>query len=324
MAASNPNPSRITGAMWDFWLWFDQLEADVQLGGIFAAKGGYHDIRAGHAGDYSVAEVSTDREGPSDKASAIDLTMGAAGMRKYTGRLDAAAKARDERLFIGGQAIIREFIGTKDSSRVYCYVLVGGWARGLGSDASEDWGRDSSHLWHLHISVIRKFCASADAMDRLWSVLAGESISSWRARRTPTTPTPVQEDDMPITIPIQIPHGFAYDANDDLVANGESAVSIPLPPCGHKDANAAWNTKRAYLSLSGDHADPAAAPVVRVAVNNGGGWSVKHVTVVSGARVNVELPAAGNPQGFNITVGRKDTGVAEHAVLPLGLMVEIL
>lgn len=314
--SANPNPSRVTQAIWGLWTWFDQLEPTVSLGGIFAAKGGYHDIRNGHAGDYSVAEVGTDREGPGDKASALDLTMSAAAMRKYTTRLDVAARARDERLYISGQAVLREFIGTKDSTSVYCYVLVGGRARGLSADASADYGRDSSHLWHLHLSIIRKFAASSDAADRIYSVLGGESLSAWKARRAPTPPN--QEDDDMIVQTHAVPQGFAYDADGDLVAP-ECALSLALPPAGA----GAYGGKRLYLSLAGDHADPTDPPQVRVAINNGGGWAVKTVAVPPGKRVNVEVPANTDPQAYNVTLGRVTTEVPDHADLPLSVMAEV-
>lgn len=320
MAALNPNPSRVTNAIWDLWIWFDQLEPTVSLGGIYAAKGGYHD--EARPGDYSVVEVSTDREGPRDKASAIDLTMSDAAMRKYTARLDAAAKARDERLFIGGQAIIREFIGTKDSRYVYCYVLVGGRARGLASDASEDWNRDSSHLWHLHISIIRKFCANADAMDRLWSVLAGESLSAWRARRAPAPAAP-EEDDMPFQ-PIPVPRGFAYAADENWIPGNESALSLPLPPAGSIAANPVYREKHLFLSFGTDHNAPDRPVKVRVAMHSGGGYTVKIVDVTKGPRVSVPVPAATGDSGYNVTIGRVTTDVPEHATLPLGVLVEIV
>lgn len=322
--SANPNPSRITGAIWDLWTWFDQLEPTVSLGGIFAAKGGYHDIRAGHGGDYSVAEVSTDREGPNDKASALDLTMSAAAMRKYTTRLDVAAKARDERLYIGGQAILREFIGTKDSSYVYCYVLVGGRARGLPADASEDWSRDSTHIWHLHLSIIRKFCASQEAADRIYSVLSGESLAAWKARRSPSVPQPQEEGEEEIMYhPLPLPHGFGYAPDADgegfTVADPESIIALPFPPAGLGK----YQGKSIFLSFFGNHADADDAPDLYIAINNGG-WSERTVRVPSGKRVSVAVPATTDPQAFGVSIGRINRGNADHADLPIGLLVEIV
>ncbi|MDR7278375.1 hypothetical protein [Catenuloplanes atrovinosus] len=180
--ARNPNPTRITDEIWSLWERFDRLESSALLGGIYAAKPGYHNYRNAVAtSDYSRADVAADRQGPGDKAAALDLTMSAAAMRAYTSRLDVAARARDERLYIGGVPIIREFIGTKDNRSVYCYVLTGGRPLGVGADAGPDPGRDTTHLWHLHISFIRRFVNSSDAMNRIYSVLAGESLADWRA-----------------------------------------------------------------------------------------------------------------------------------------------
>lgn len=178
--ASNPNPSRITNALWSLWGRVKAAVPSMKLSGIYAAKGGYHDIRDGHGGDYSVAEVANDRLGPGDKAAAIDLTpAGSADMIVYTERLEIAAKSRDPRLFIDGEPVIREFIGTRDGRTVYCYVLTGGRARGLPADASDDFNRDSTHLWHVHISFIRKFAADQRAADGVTSVLLGESAGEF-------------------------------------------------------------------------------------------------------------------------------------------------
>ncbi|GAB7053137.1 hypothetical protein [Catenuloplanes indicus] len=190
MAVPNPNRQRITDQVWEIWVRFDALEPTALLGGIYAAKPGYHNYRlALPGGDYSVGDVAADRQGPQDKAAAIDLTMSAAAMRLYTGRLDVAARARDERLYIDGHPIIREFIGTKDNRSVYCYVLVGGRPLGVGADAGPDPGRDATHLWHLHISFIRRFLAHPQLAPRVMSVLSGESLAAWRARTTTTSTT---------------------------------------------------------------------------------------------------------------------------------------
>ncbi len=185
--APNPNPARITHELWSLWDYIDRKVPSMKLGGIYAAKTGYHDIRAAISSrDYSVAEVAGDRRGPADKAAAIDLTPATAqDMIVYTARMDRAAKAKDPRLFIGGVPVIREFIGTLNGRTPYCYVLTGGRARGLPADASEDWGRDASHLWHLHISIIREFVTNQRAMDGIASVLLGEG---------PLTNTEEEED----------------------------------------------------------------------------------------------------------------------------------
>jgi hypothetical protein len=178
MAARNPLPGKITPAMWRLWTQFDAAEPTVLLGGIFAAKRGYHNTRATNQrrwpGDYSI-RLPLDKVGPADKACALDLTMSAAAMRRYTARLDAAAKARDPRLYFGGQPVLREFIGTKDGRRVYCYDLV---------ERRVYHNRDRTHLWHIHLSVTRKFAGNWAALAGVLSVLTGDAVVP--ARPVPT------------------------------------------------------------------------------------------------------------------------------------------
>jgi hypothetical protein len=169
-----------------FWEEFSRIEPTAELGGIDANKPGYHERRVDlPADDYSVGQVAADRRGRGTVASAIDLTMypaGGAAMRKYTGRLKAAALARDPRLWLRGGPTLREFIGTDDGERVFCYVFTGGVPLGVGADSGPDWGRDESHLWHVHLSIIRQYAEDWPALDAVLSVLRGESLAEWRAR----------------------------------------------------------------------------------------------------------------------------------------------
>ncbi|MFY1660913.1 hypothetical protein [Micromonospora sp. WMMD1274] len=176
---SNPNPARISDPMWRLWTEFSAFEPAVKLGGIYADKAGYHNRRSALAKtDYSVEDLAADRQGPSDKASAWDLTLPEAKMKLYSKRLADACKSRDPRLFKDGQPIIREFIGTLDGKTVYCYVLTGGKPLGVGADAGPDPGRDKSHLWHVHISLIRKFINDWEAIAGILAILKGEPIEA--------------------------------------------------------------------------------------------------------------------------------------------------
>lgn len=187
---ANPNPQLITDAMWWFWTEFDAHEKTALLGGVYANKAGYHNARAKlPKNDYSTGrDVPGDKLGPSDKASAIDLTMSAAAMKLYTKRLDVAARARDPRLFYQGKPILREFIGTLNGSSVYCWVFTGGRPLGVGADSGPDPGRDKSHLWHLHLSVIREFIAVRAALAQILSILKGEARPSTAAVTAPAKP----------------------------------------------------------------------------------------------------------------------------------------
>lgn len=179
--ATNPNPTRISAAMWRFWEEFKAFEPSVQLGGIYANKAGYHNCRANLSStDYSVEDVVYDRQGSDQYASAIDLTLPDDGMKLYSARLDAAMRRKDSRLFIDGIPVMREFIGTLNGTTVYCYVMIGGIPLGVGADSGPDPGRDTSHLWHIHGSVIRKFCNSWAALSGVLSILKGEpEMSVW-------------------------------------------------------------------------------------------------------------------------------------------------
>lgn len=191
--ASNPNPSRISAAIWRLWTDFDRFEPSALLGGVYAAKPGYHNYRnALSSSDYSVRDLAADRRGSGLKASAIDLSLSDAAMRKYTGRLDSAARARDPRLYSPRGPVLREFIGTKNNSSVYCYVLTGGRPLGVGADAGPDPGRDKTHLWHIHLSIIRQFCEDWSALDGVLSVLRGESLGVWQGRSEYNEMTPQQ------------------------------------------------------------------------------------------------------------------------------------
>jgi len=193
MAAHNPNTDQISAAIWRLWTDFDEIESSALLSGVYASKDGYHNYRnALRLLDYSTGRhVPADKLGSGAKASAIDLTLSDAAMRKYTGRLDAAARARDVRLYTPRGPVLREFIGTKDNRTVYCYVLVGGLPLGVGADAGPDPGRDETHLWHIHLSIIRQFCEDWAALDGVLSVLRGEKLADWQAR-TETDMTPEQ------------------------------------------------------------------------------------------------------------------------------------
>jgi hypothetical protein len=86
--AANPNPTRISSAMWRLWEDFHQWEPKSKLGGIYADKAGYHNYRnALPVSDYS-RRLSADMRGSGTKASAFDFTMPTAEMKKYTTRLD--------------------------------------------------------------------------------------------------------------------------------------------------------------------------------------------------------------------------------------------
>lgn len=171
--ATNPDPARITAAMWRLWTEFDAQAPATRLGGIYARKPGYHNTRnAVGSGDYS-RQYAADLRGPGDKSAAVDLTFpdAQAGdyrtIIRYTRRLDESARARDPRLYVGSTPVLREVIGTLDGSRPYAYDLQ----RRRGDNS-----RDPSHLWHIHLSITRQFVNDWAALSGVLSVLKGDSI----------------------------------------------------------------------------------------------------------------------------------------------------
>lgn len=185
----NPIPSRITHEMWMFWAAFKALEPSVLLGGIFANKPGYHNARdLLPTSDYSVGQFAADREGPGWAAAAIDLTFPDAQAKSY-----ATIAKYSDRLLRSGLDMndergnyLREFYGQADGD-----LEVEGW----------DFQRlirvtsDSSHLWHIHISILRKHLQDAKAFRALLSILQGEPVQVWRDRESallaPPEPEPV-------------------------------------------------------------------------------------------------------------------------------------
>lgn len=173
---TNPDPAHIPDALWYFWEKIAAIIPGVRLGGIYANKRGYHNtVKANQAtwpGDYSI-RFAIDRQAPLDKARAIDLTMGDVEMKKRTALLVAAVKANDPRM-----CWLREFIGTVDGTHVTCYIH---------DDPDGPWRfdgtRDTSHLWHIHLSWFTPFCDDTEVMDEILSVLSGQTLADWEASK---------------------------------------------------------------------------------------------------------------------------------------------
>lgn len=173
----NPNPERITSAMWLLWAAAEASIPGVRLGGIYGDKPGYHNTvnanRSKWPREYSTQLPLDLDAGPWDKARAIDLTMSEVEMRRRTGYLKRAADHPEDDRLRG----LREFIGTIDGDTVFCYIRdtdSGPW--------TFDGGRDTTHLWHIHLSVWTTYCATWEVLAAVASVLAGETWEQWQQR----------------------------------------------------------------------------------------------------------------------------------------------
>lgn len=177
LSPENPDPTKITDAMW--WLagMLLVLEPGTQIAGVYANKRGYHNTRAANEttwpGDYSIRD-SEDRRGPSDKAAAIDWTFPEAfsgdfsRMARYGVRLKAAWDTRDPR--VSGW---REALGQTDTD---------GPPEGLDFRHHSTRVPDDTHRWHWHFSEDRDKVFSYPNKAALLSVLSGEPLADWQAR----------------------------------------------------------------------------------------------------------------------------------------------
>lgn len=156
--------------------------------GIVAAKSGYHSSRnynrARFPGNYSI-ELAEDLQGPGDGAAAIDITpRGSADMRRLTKRLQDAFNARDPRV-----RALKEFYGSLDTTNGR-----NGSVFGLGKKSSTGAPyvtyADKSHLWHLHLSIFRKYVNDWDALRGIAEVLTGKASGIDPKPSAPATPTP--------------------------------------------------------------------------------------------------------------------------------------
>jgi len=174
-----PDNPLILGSIWWFWRMVRTLTPDLELGGIYADKSGFHNSgkrnKARWPGNYSIRD-KVNQFGPGwDAASAIDLTFPSAQSGNYRTivtffkRLwNSAHDPKDPRLDMS----VFEFYGQLDNDRS---------VEGYNEYREEGATSDPSHLWHIHISFIRSKVGDYWAMWALYTVLAGWSVDKWRA-----------------------------------------------------------------------------------------------------------------------------------------------
>jgi hypothetical protein len=160
---------------------FEQIQAAIPealMGGIqgdAAHTYGYHRGRDYvPSSDYSV-QLAEDKQGDGEACCGLDLSWTAADPQYTVSRrlLDASD---DSRMFA-----CREFYGSTDG------VHVCGWDYAGGYPVSSD----DSHLWHVHLSILRRYADDPDALDGIAQVITGSDEPSHE-----TDEIQDEEDDM--------------------------------------------------------------------------------------------------------------------------------
>lgn len=201
VGTGNPNPARITEPVW----WFAQqcmsltpTATSQEFGGIVNEnESGYHNtrdgnIRRGRPNDYSIRDP-LNKQGPSDKSAAFDWTFPSAQAGNfgiiilYSARVAAAWASNDPRMWV-----LAELLCESD----WDYDPEG-W---VFYPTHSFRVPDRSHKWHMHFSFIRAYLNDWAGFDALFSVIKGESLTSWRARTgrggPVTTPVPGNQGDI--------------------------------------------------------------------------------------------------------------------------------
>lgn len=157
------------------------IGADLRNSGIFANKSGYHNSRNNlkrtRPSDYSI-QLAVDKEGPGDLGSAIDLSFDSARLHgdyhniaKWSQVLLNAGQRKDPRAYP-----LREFQGNIDLDRD-----VEGWSFYRGHALTSS---DKTHLWHIHLSIYRKYINDEAAMRSILSILKGEDPVAYPIPKT--------------------------------------------------------------------------------------------------------------------------------------------
>jgi hypothetical protein len=209
-----------TGAMYGIYDHITPHFRTMRRSGIVgnaAHLAGYHRSRrallnAGRVNDYSI-QAPADRDGPELAAAAIDISYGPDEMKRVTRRLMDACRPDANGDYDPRIECVREFFGTLNGT------TVTGWNRYKTSRPVGYVTADKSHLWHIHISIFRRYVDDADKMRALADVIAG--INPQR----PPAPQPApQEDDLPTPKDVwradEIPNPFGNEKENETVTPG--------------------------------------------------------------------------------------------------------
>jgi hypothetical protein len=177
---------------------FNQIKAAIPaalMGGILGDSAhtyGYHRGRNYVAGDDYSVQYPEDQQGDGEAASALDLSWSDAQWQ-YTVSQRLLNAKNDSRMYA-----CREFYGSTDG-RVVC-----GWDYVGGYPVSSD----SSHLWHIHLSILRKYANDSAALSGIASVITGG------AGGAVPPPIPISTEDDPM-------YKIIYGSNQYILCGGK-------------------------------------------------------------------------------------------------------
>ncbi len=150
---------------------------------------------------------------------------------------------------------------------------------------------DSSHLWHLHVSISRRHANDMGVMRRILAILTGAGPVA-----ESTTPSPSEDDDMEL-LNIDLPSGFGFNETGQRIPGGP-LVFRRLPDLGSPGNTIPWGTGFLTLTYDAFGADGPLTVRYRVAVKVGGVWTVRIVDVPHGVAA-----VAWSPEGSQLPVG---------------------
>ena len=152
----------------------EKYEKSAKRSGIYAFKRDYHssrnDNKRNWPDSYSII-CPADRDGDADASGAIDIKLADgpnSAMTRVTLRLFDACRKGDPRM-----DCVREVIGTLNGHTVAVYnrVATGNGSRSRTGNIGA--ASDSSHLWHVHISFLRRYVNDVELMKGVAEVICG-------------------------------------------------------------------------------------------------------------------------------------------------------
>lgn len=189
---SNPNPTRISGALW----WLINALTDLtptsfvdEQGGVWVRQPGSHAdagwLKLNRPNDYSL-RGPLQQNGPQGYGRAWDWTFPSAQAGNYGAIVQYSSRIRD--------AWNTDDPRTYPIFEVLCEADYDYDPEGYVFYPTHSFRvPDRSHKWHIHLGVLTAFIDDMEAMDAIYSIFSGESLSQYQIRKNPP---PVQEDDM--------------------------------------------------------------------------------------------------------------------------------